>query len=277
MESIKKEQNLHLQTLSAQRLARALEMSLEREVPSPGVPSKVVRNLVSFAYQDPAETPQLNADTGAEENKRILTLQIREAKSVKKVARARRRKEASQERSSASPEKKAPAARGRKPKNGGSSRGSPAPAGQAGPSSSGSTEAQQEQEAAAAAAAAREAEVQAQSQALLSRGARIALEAIVRHFHVHVFDRIPMLDELTFKTLEEDPEVRYPVDLALALRALEIIAPVMPSELLPKLVRALEPLVQVVLQDPHAALRHLAAREGREDRKTQQELLSLLQ
>ena len=93
-----------------------------------------------------------------------------------------------------------------------------------------------------------------------SRGAKVALETIVRHFHEQVFSRVPKLHELTIAAvLACKSSTKFGPDTAFHLRALEVIIPALSPSLFPTLATILPSLV-LLLTNPHSNIRHLAAR-----------------
>jgi TATA-binding protein-associated factor len=95
-----------------------------------------------------------------------------------------------------------------------------------------------------------------------SRGARIALETIVRHFHDQVFVRIPKLHDLTLGAVtawNTAVGTQLIADFGFCLRAFEVVIPVVSSSLYPSLAAALTNLV-LLLCNEHSNVRHLAAR-----------------
>ena len=93
-----------------------------------------------------------------------------------------------------------------------------------------------------------------------SRGARIALETIVRHFHASVFSRLPKLHELTLGAIMswEMENCRAVAEFGYCLRALEVIVSVLSSSVYPSLVSALPNLVLLCCNE-HANVRHLSS------------------
>ena len=102
-----------------------------------------------------------------------------------------------------------------------------------------------------------------------SRGAKVALETTVRHFHDQVFSRIPKLHELTIAAVVAcKSSTKFGPDSAFHLRALEVIIPALSPSLFPTLVTILPSLV-FLLTNPYSNIRHLAARSMGEMSKVQ--------
>ena len=102
-----------------------------------------------------------------------------------------------------------------------------------------------------------------------SRGAKVALETTVRHFHEQVFSRVPKLHELTIAAaLSCKPPTKFGPETAFHLRALEVIIPALSPSLVPTLVTILPSLV-FLLTNPYSDIRHLASRSMGEISKVQ--------
>ena len=102
-----------------------------------------------------------------------------------------------------------------------------------------------------------------------SRGAKVALETAVRHFHENVFSLLPKLHELTLGAiLAFNSTTKFGPDSVMHLRALEVIIPALSPSLFPKLVSALPSLV-FLLTNPYSSIRHLTARTLSEMSKVQ--------
>ncbi len=155
---------------------------------------KVIKNLVSFVSADPTETPPL----AAAENS-IVTLRVREAKSEM----ARR-----------GPTKDGDLSSGLLTGDRGKSSSASAAAAAAALSLS---------PAAPFLAASDEAYARTRVQ---TRGARLALETVARHFGADVFERLPKLGEVSLLAVATvgTPQENTPGELVFCLRALQVKA-----------------------------------------------------
>ncbi|TRY73683.1 hypothetical protein TCAL_11089 [Tigriopus californicus] len=94
-----------------------------------------------------------------------------------------------------------------------------------------------------------------------SRGAQMALEKIIRHFHAQVFIKLPKLHELTLKgvlSVMSEYQNQSP-ELVTCLRALEVSMPVLALDLQDALLLSVPNLV-TLLKSPLASIRHMSAR-----------------
>ena len=80
MESIKKENNRILQELAAKKLAKVLELCVDKG--SISATEKVIKNLIALMTSDQSLFPTFHEDPGSQENRKIVTLALREAKSA---------------------------------------------------------------------------------------------------------------------------------------------------------------------------------------------------
>ena len=102
-----------------------------------------------------------------------------------------------------------------------------------------------------------------------SRGAKVALETAVRHFHEQVFSRVPKLHELTITAvLACNSTTNFGPNTAIQLRALEVIIPALSPSLFPTLVSII-PSLAFLLTNPYSDIRHLSAKSMGELTKVQ--------
>ncbi len=271
MESVKKERNEQLQSFSARKLARVLEIYVEQQQQQQQQQiqqhqqltpvDKVIRNLVSFVSADPSVTPAFLVDPLDQANKRIVTLALREAQSSKACSN-----------SNSAPKNNAKASQ-KKSNNGKSSQSviQDALSATSAITSIVSTNSTRngngaEMGASTSSSPSKTVNDAARSEKLRiqTRGSECALKTIVRHFGADVFERLPKLRELTLGTIaaprDKGGELRNPGGIVPCLRALEVIAPMLSEALHARLCEEAVPGLVVLLRSDHSSVRHMAAR-----------------
>ncbi|XP_059079970.1 LOW QUALITY PROTEIN: TATA-binding protein-associated factor 172-like [Tigriopus californicus] len=283
MESIKRERNELLQSLSADRLVRVLEHCHEQHMLPPL--EKVIKNLVNFVSTDPLVTPSLNPDPSSSANQCIVTLQIREAKSAKKSESSRNSNHNSNvnNASSSSSSSSRISNDDNVNTNGGSSSSNKKSGKSSGFENSLSVKdtllqhsaktngqtpkgSKRTKKTAPNATNGKSqpspAEIEESKRLQVqSRGAQMALEKIIRHFHAQVFIKLPKLHELTLKgvlSVMSEYQNQSP-ELVTCLRALEVSMPVLALDLQDALLLSVPNLV-TLLKSPLASIRHMSAR-----------------
>lgn len=285
MESIKRERNELLQSLSADRLVRVLEYCHEQQMVPPL--EKVIKNLVNFVSTDPLVTPSFNPDPSSSANQCIVTLQIREAKSAKKSESSRGNSSSFNNISNSNSSNNNNFARGgsNTSNDNTSSNGSSGNqrSGKSsgfenalsvkdtllqhsgtsnGPVPSASKRTKKASNVANGKNHPSQAEIEeSQRLQVQSRGAQMALEKIIRHFHAQVFIKLPKLYELTLEgvlSVMNEYQNQSP-DLVTCLRALEVSMPVLALDLQEALLLSVPNLV-TLLKSPLASIRHMSAR-----------------